>query len=262
MKLTEARDGRDPRAPDPPFHNVPEILLRLRGKVASASKLFKSVASDKLRLELEHAMLSVVNYLALLEDEAAVIVRKNAELEARACEGERLYRDYLEKCAGQQKDLQRDLSLLQARCGKLGKQNEYLSFVNRGLKNQLDEKRRYIAGYRDTHCREVRRMMKTIEQEARAGADRVFDRINQVVEMCDRELQHSPNTEGEEPQDRPPDPDCPSKDRPDSHASATLKKRSHSACQATTARKKNIESKLARIVFEQAKLADRNERYL
>jgi hypothetical protein len=117
--------------------------------------------------------------------------------------------------------------------------------VNKGLRNQLDEKRRYIAGYRDSHCREVKRMMKTIEQEARAGADKVFDRINQVVEMCDRELQHSPNTEGEEPQEKMPElfelrELKEVRQKPETHLSSTLKKRSNSACQGTTARKKNI----------------------
>lgn len=45
--------------------------------------------------------------------------------------------------------------------------------------------------------------------------------------------------------------------------SSTLKKRSQSACNSSsTAKKKLVETKLAKIVLEQAKLANRNERYI
>ena len=51
-----------------PFHNIPDIVGQVKGKVSTAAKLLKGVTSERLRLELEHAMLSLANCLGLLEE--------------------------------------------------------------------------------------------------------------------------------------------------------------------------------------------------
>jgi hypothetical protein len=82
------------------------------------------------------------------------------------------------------------------RGGKLAKQNDFLTFVNKGLRNELEEKKRYIEEYKSTHCKEVRQMMRQLEEEARTGTERLCERIHQVVEMCEHEMQEHRNTEG------------------------------------------------------------------
>ena len=51
-----------------PFHNIPDIVGQVKGKVSTAAKLLKGVTSERLRFELEHAMLSLANCLSLLEE--------------------------------------------------------------------------------------------------------------------------------------------------------------------------------------------------
>lgn len=52
---------------DTPFHNLPDIVGQVKAKVSNTAKLLKAINSERLRLELEHAMLSLANCLGLLE---------------------------------------------------------------------------------------------------------------------------------------------------------------------------------------------------
>jgi hypothetical protein len=60
-----------------PFHNLPEIVFKIKGKISNAAKLLKGVSGERLRLELEHIMLSLANSLTLLEEELMLVLKKN-----------------------------------------------------------------------------------------------------------------------------------------------------------------------------------------
>lgn len=51
-----------------PFHNLPEVVGQVKAKVSAAARLLKGVTSERVRLELEHSMMSLANCLSLLEE--------------------------------------------------------------------------------------------------------------------------------------------------------------------------------------------------
>lgn len=67
-----------------PCYSFQDILCKIRFKISQSTKLYKHICQDKLRLELEHITLSIVNSLALLEDEIKLINKKCSIMEVRS----------------------------------------------------------------------------------------------------------------------------------------------------------------------------------